>query len=30
MADNIFVGIMTVIIIAAEIFGLWIDSEKGN
>lgn len=28
MLDNVFVGVMVVIMIAAEIFGLWIDSEK--
>lgn len=28
MWDNVFVGIMVVIMAAAELFGLWIDSEK--
>ena len=28
MTDNILVAIMTVIMVAAEVYGLWLDSSK--
>lgn len=28
MAESIFVGVLMAMVIAAEIFGLWIDSAK--
>ena len=28
MTDNIFVAILTVIMVGAEIFGLWLDASK--